>query len=310
MAMRELWRLPRVPLREIWKDERKDFTPWLERNVELLGLSIDLNLRPVDKEVRFRGPDRDYQPDLIVEVSETRERVVVENQLNASDEGHFNRLVPYAQSARSEHVIWVAPSFRLKHRDGLARLNEKNDDVTVYRGVRVTVVRINGWMRGVSFSEVEPHHNGYFVKKVHLFVDTGEWRLNDAVLTSLACDHALANDFALLGWEWDKVYSHPKGQNKLSGWVDPSGNLQRLSTIEADRIDLLTPILPKLESVFQETKSGVRQRENELERLIREWRSRKCCCNRCCRQCPSEACVCGDCYCEWCFFDMVFPPLK
>ena len=171
MSLRELLRFPLIPLRDIWPIEDRDFTPWLAHNLDLLGEALDLNLVLRATEVRFQGQ---HQPDIIADVTVTGPVVVVENQLDASDDGHFDRLVPYAQAARAGHVIWVAPSFRLKHRDALARLNEERDDVRLYRGVRVTVVRINSWLRGISFSEVEPHHNGSFVKKVHLFVDTGE----------------------------------------------------------------------------------------------------------------------------------------
>ena len=203
-------------------------------------------------------------------------------------------------------MIWVAPSFSPQHRRALARLNEERGGVKLYRGVRITVRRINSWLRGVCFSGVEPHHDGWFVKRVHLFVDTGEWRLNDALLNALVRDQGIGSDFAPLGWEWDRIYSQRENQRQLSGWEDPSGDLQRLSTIEADKIGLLTPLLPRLELVFQETKSHIREQEEDLERLIREWRFRDCCCNWCCRQCPSETHVCRDCFCKWCVFDMAF----
>ena len=34
-------RIERVPLREVWKKEAKDFTSWLYENLEVLGEELD-----------------------------------------------------------------------------------------------------------------------------------------------------------------------------------------------------------------------------------------------------------------------------
>jgi hypothetical protein len=42
-------RIERVPLREVWKKEAKDFTNWLYENLEVLGEELDLDLTAVAK---------------------------------------------------------------------------------------------------------------------------------------------------------------------------------------------------------------------------------------------------------------------
>jgi len=49
-----LGRLKKVDLREFFKDEAKDFTPWLaeENNLELLGETLGLDIELEDTEVK------------------------------------------------------------------------------------------------------------------------------------------------------------------------------------------------------------------------------------------------------------------
>ena len=39
-------KIERVPLREVWKNEAKDFTTWLFENLEVLGEELDMDLTP------------------------------------------------------------------------------------------------------------------------------------------------------------------------------------------------------------------------------------------------------------------------
>ena len=43
-------RMEKVPLREVWKKEAKDFTCWLFENLEVLGEELDLKLTADEKE--------------------------------------------------------------------------------------------------------------------------------------------------------------------------------------------------------------------------------------------------------------------
>jgi len=42
--------LEKVSLREIWKDEARDFTRWLEESIEILNDSLDLSLSVIERE--------------------------------------------------------------------------------------------------------------------------------------------------------------------------------------------------------------------------------------------------------------------
>lgn len=50
---KNLARFEKVDLREYWKDEARDFTPWLaqEENLELLGVTIGLQIELGNTEI-------------------------------------------------------------------------------------------------------------------------------------------------------------------------------------------------------------------------------------------------------------------
>ena len=48
----DIARLVTVPVSQIWRNETHDFTPWLERNLDLLGEALNLNLEPAEREVK------------------------------------------------------------------------------------------------------------------------------------------------------------------------------------------------------------------------------------------------------------------
>ena len=49
--MKNLGELKTVDLREVWRHEAADFTPWLAENIETLGSAIGLELELVEREV-------------------------------------------------------------------------------------------------------------------------------------------------------------------------------------------------------------------------------------------------------------------
>ncbi len=49
-AGREIGRLQRVPLREVWRHEALGFTTWLERNLDVLNDALDITLSSAERD--------------------------------------------------------------------------------------------------------------------------------------------------------------------------------------------------------------------------------------------------------------------
>ena len=137
MATRDLGTLEQVPVRDIWPHEENNFTPWLAENLYLLGnlLKLKLELRQVEAELPDAG-----RVDILAKDVTSGATVVIENQLEYSDDDHFARLMGYAASRDAGILIWVTTGFWDWHRDILDWLHTSYA-IEVY-GVEVSTWRI------------------------------------------------------------------------------------------------------------------------------------------------------------------------
>lgn len=69
-------KLKKVPLREIWKDEAKDFTKWLSENIDTLNEALEINLTVVEREKNVG----EFYLDIVAEDIDGN-LVIIENQL-------------------------------------------------------------------------------------------------------------------------------------------------------------------------------------------------------------------------------------
>ncbi len=133
-----LGRLTSVSPRAVWHDEARDLTPWLLENADVLSevLGMDLELETAEH------PVGNFSLDLIGKDRASGERVIIENQLEASDHHHLGQILTYAGGTDPTTIIWVAPAFRDEHRAALEWLNERTNENTRFFAVQVGVVKI------------------------------------------------------------------------------------------------------------------------------------------------------------------------
>ncbi|MCY4665074.1 MAG: DUF4268 domain-containing protein [Acidimicrobiaceae bacterium] len=126
-----------VDVREVWPHEAHDFTPWLARNLDLLGKELGLKLDFVACE----HPVGPYFLDILAKESGTERPVAIENQLEWSDFGHLAQLFVYATGCKAKTAIWIATGFRYELARVLHRLNKWTVDGVRFYAVRVEVTR-------------------------------------------------------------------------------------------------------------------------------------------------------------------------
>jgi len=112
-------RITRVPLRDVWKHEAKDFTKWLQDNIDVLNEILDFEITRADTE----QPAGDFYVDLVARDDEGNP-VVIENQLGKSDNDHLGKIITYMTAVEANKAIWIVADPRPEHIKAVAWLNE------------------------------------------------------------------------------------------------------------------------------------------------------------------------------------------
>lgn len=105
MSTIKLGRLEEVDVRKLWSHEQYDFSNWLakDENIELLNEVLGLTLVDIEKEV-FVGS---YRCDLVASDETTGQKVIIENQLEASNHDHLGKIVTYASGLDANVIVWI-----------------------------------------------------------------------------------------------------------------------------------------------------------------------------------------------------------
>jgi hypothetical protein len=134
-----LSKLERVPLREAWKHEAGEFTPWLAQadNLDSLADALGLSELVLVAVEHWVG---DFKLDILC--TDGDEQVIIENQLEETNHRHLGQLLAYAAGVGAKKVIWVAQAFRPEHSSALKFLNENTTDELNFFGVQIELWRI------------------------------------------------------------------------------------------------------------------------------------------------------------------------
>lgn len=132
-------KINKVPLRELWKKEDKDFTRWLEEHIDYLNDVLGFNISILSREEKV-GP---FKVDLFGE-DENGHKVIIENQLNPTDHTHLGQLITYLSNLEANTAIWITSEPTEEHAKAVAWLNETAPDDISFYIVKLEAIRIGG----------------------------------------------------------------------------------------------------------------------------------------------------------------------
>lgn len=121
-------KIKRVPLRELWRKEDKDFTKWLEEHIDFLNDTIGFDITIESREEKV-GP---FKVDLYGE-DNFGNKVIIENQLEKTDHNHLGQLITYLTNLGANIAIWICKEPTEEHAKAIDWLNEVSpDDISFY----------------------------------------------------------------------------------------------------------------------------------------------------------------------------------
>lgn len=148
-------RLVDLPLRDAWKHEAQEFTPWLAQNIDHLSEAIGVPLELTGTEVAVET----FSADILARDRRDDSLILIENQLEKTDHTHLGQIMTYLAGLEAQTVIWIAPSFREPHLSAIRWLNEHTADGFSFFAVKVRVVRIGDSPFAPIFEVIEKPDN-------------------------------------------------------------------------------------------------------------------------------------------------------
>ena len=139
----KLGKMVKVPLRDVWPHEERDFSKWLSEteNLEMLGDVIGVDLEPVEREAKIGK----YWLDILAKDAATNQTVIIENQLEDSNHDHLGKLITYAAGKNANVVVWIVKKANDEHRQAIEWLNNRTD-----RDLGFFLLEIEMWKIGDS----------------------------------------------------------------------------------------------------------------------------------------------------------------
>lgn len=171
MATAKMGKLVEVDIRKIWCHEQYDFSNWLaeKENLELLNETIGLTLSEVEKEVYVGS----YRCDLVGKDEVTGEKVIIENQLEASNHDHLGKIITYASGLDATVVVWIVKEAREEHRSAIEWLNNNTATNINFFLIEIHAYQIGDSLYAPKFEVVEKP-NG-FIKNAKTQSGSGDY---------------------------------------------------------------------------------------------------------------------------------------
>lgn len=153
-----LSKLKKLDLRQVWKHEALDFTNWLAEkdNLDALSEAIGVDIKLIETEASVGK----FNVDILAEEDLTGKKIIIENQLEATDHDHLGKIITYASGHDAEIIVWIVKDTRDEHQKAIEWLNDHtNEEISFF------LIRIELW----QIDESKP------APKFEIVVSPNEW---------------------------------------------------------------------------------------------------------------------------------------
>jgi len=138
---KNLSKLNKVELREVWGHEAIDFTNWLARqeNLDALGEEIGIDIKLIKTEADVGR----FNVDILAEGTNGR-KIIIENQLEDTDHDHLGKIITYASGYDAEIIIWIVRDYKEEHQKAVDWLNDHTDENISFFLIKIELWQIEG----------------------------------------------------------------------------------------------------------------------------------------------------------------------
>lgn len=106
--------MKQVSLKELWKHEALDFTPWLSKNRIIPDILKKIYHQPFYL-YKTECPVQSYRLDMLYS-SDKGESDIIENQFGLSDNKHLGQNIVYSSLTKINKVLWICEDISIEHR--------------------------------------------------------------------------------------------------------------------------------------------------------------------------------------------------
>ncbi len=139
---KNLSKLNKIALREVWGHEATDFTSWLAEpeNLDLLSEEIGVDIKLVQTEANVGR----FNVDILAEEESSGKKIIIENQLEDTNHDHLGKIITYASGYDAKIIIWIVRDIREEHQKAIEWLNEHTDEHTSFFLIKLELWQIEG----------------------------------------------------------------------------------------------------------------------------------------------------------------------
>ena len=138
-----------LSLKSVWQLEEKHFTPWLSKNMDVLGEVLGFDMECLDTELQ--AGDGQRHVDMLVELN-GKHLAIIENQYGKADPSHGWRTLHYSVALGAKIAIWVFEDISSDDERLISFLNE-HPDIDII-GVQAKVYQIDDSLPAITFQVI------------------------------------------------------------------------------------------------------------------------------------------------------------